>query len=254
MTRQTYFAELARDSTEIHVLKRVLKLASVLLILMFSIALPAWGQATNAGESATATNQDIIAARHRVIILLDANPHQKKVLPAELALAEEIIQRLRQAGDSFSVIRFGSTPPTLLKSGVSPDDAIAAIRSVTLEQTRGKYFAVHFYDALTLALGEFANDTRTKSVLVISEGNDYFPRKTFKETVTEMRRQQIACYAAMVASHSFYGTKGIQRYGFDLRRLVHKTQGQYVEVGGNEKGVARSADQLSEGILSRGKE
>jgi len=215
------------------------------------MAFPAWGQATTADEPRRPT-QDVPSAGYQVVILLDTNPHQKKVLSVERALAERIVQNLRQPGNMFSVITFGSSPPTLLKSGVSPDDAIVAIRSVTLEQTREKYFSVHFYGALTLALGEFADDTRPKSVLVISEGNDYFPRKTFKETVTKMQRQQIACDAAMVASHSFYGTKGIQMYGFDLRRFVGKTHGQYVEVGGNQKKVARSAERLSEGILSHG--
>jgi|SRR5215472_11018234 len=250
MTRQTYFAELTGENTDVQVLKRALKLVSVFFMLMFSIAFPAWAQVTTAGEART-TAQDVPSAGHQVIILLDTNPHQKKVLPVELALAEGIIQKLSQPGNSFSVITFGSSPPSLLKSGVASDDAIAAIRGVTL-QTREKYFSVHFYDALTLGLGEFAGDARPKSLLVISEGNDYFPRKTFKETVAKMEQQQIACDAAMVASHSFYGTKGIQMYGFDLRRFVGKTHGQYVEVGGNQKKVPRSAEQLSEGILSRG--
>ena len=98
---------------------------------------------------------------------------------------------------------------------------------------------------------QFTDNTRSNSLLVISEGNDYFPRKTFKETVARAQQVQAACDVAMVADHTFYDTKGIQRYGFELRRLAGKTHGQYIEVGGKQEKVARSAERLSEGILSR---
>jgi len=107
------------------------------------------------------------------------------------------------------------------------------------------------YDALSLAISQFSNDTRSKTLLVISEGNDYFPHKTFKETVATARRLPVICDVAMVADHSFYGTKAIQRYGYHLRELAHKTHGQYVEVGGKQKNVPRSAERLSQGILQQ---
>ncbi len=122
---------------------------------------------------------------------------------------------------------------------------------MTLERSREKYFSVHFYDALNLAISQFSDDSRSKSLLIISEGNDYFPHKTFKETIARAQQLQAACDVAMVADHTFYGTKGIQRYGFDLRRLAGKTHGQYIEVGGKQKKVPRSVERLSEGILSR---
>ena len=131
------------------------------------------------------------------------------------------------------------------------DEAIAMIRDVTLEQTREKYFSVHFYDALSLAISQFTDNTRSKSLLVISEGNDYFPRKTFKETVARAQQLQAACDVAMVADHTLYGTKGIQRYGFHLRRLAGKTHGQYIEVGAKQKRVARSVERLSDAILNQ---
>ena len=118
-----------------------------------------------------------------------------------------------------------------------------------LEQTREKYFSVQLYDALNLAFGQFADDDRAKSLLVISEGNDFFPGKTFKQTVSRARQLQVTLDIAMVASHPLRGTKSIQIYGFDLRRLAGKTHGRYVEVGDQQKKVSRSVDRLSESIL-----
>jgi hypothetical protein len=102
-----------------------------------------------------------------------------------------------------------------------------------------------------LAIRHFEDDGRSKTLLIISEGNDYFPHKTFKETVTKARLLGIACDIAMVADHSFYGTKSIQYYGYHVRDLAGKTNGHYIEVGSKQKNVARSVEKLSEGILSR---
>jgi hypothetical protein len=204
-------------------------------------------------EEKSPTLQHPSLSAHQLVVLLDINPHQKKVLPVELALAKGIIERIDQPGNTFSVITFGSQEPTLLNSRVTADDAIAAIRDVVLEQTREKYFSVHFFAALSLAMSQVTDDPSSKSLLVISEGNDYFPHKTFKETVARTQHLQVACDVAMVADHSFYGTKAIQHYGFNLRGLAGKTHGQYIEVGDKQKKVPHSIERLSEGILSRRK-
>jgi len=221
------------------------------VVSVFFAALTLWGQSPLVGEKSSLMQEQASSSGHQVVVVLDINPHQEKVLPVELALAEGTIQRLHQAENTFSVITFGSQTPTLLKPGVTADEAIAMIRDVTLEQTREKNFSVHLYEALNLAFGQFTNDVRTKSLLVISEGNDYFPGKTFSQTVFQARQLQVTFDIAMVADHTFYGTKGIQRYGFDLRRLAGKTHGQYIEVGGGPKKIPRSVDRLSESILGQ---
>jgi len=233
-------------------LKQAFKSSVLAVICMFLVVLAAWRQSTVIDEESSLRQQQVSSSSHQVVVLLDVNPHQKKVLPVELAVAEGIIQRLHQPGNTFSVITFGSQTPTLVRLGVTADQAIAAILDVTLEQTREKYFSIHFYDALNFAMKQFIDNTSPKSLLVISEGNDYFPRGAFKETVARAQKLQAACDVAMVADHTFYGTKGIQRYGFDLRRLAGKTHGQYIEVGGKQKKVPRSVEKLSGSILNRG--
>jgi hypothetical protein len=93
-----------------------------------------------------------------------------------------------------------------------------------LEQTKEKPFPVHLYEALNLAFGQFTDHARPKSLLVISEGNDYFPGKTFKQTASQAQQLRVTFDIALVADHTFYGSKGLQRFGFDLRRLAGKTQ------------------------------
>ena len=221
-----------------------LTISCVLALLAFCADSPLFGESVPQTQRPFSSGQQLV-------LLLDVNPNQRKVLPVELSLAEGVIQRLDRPGNVFSVITFGSQPPALLKSGVRADEALAAIPVVRVEQTTEKYFSVRFYEALNLAIDQFTDDARSRSLLVISEGNDYFPRKTFKETVARAQQLQVTCNAAMVAYHSFYGTKGVQRYGFDLRRFVRKTHGRYIEVGGRQKKVPPSVDRLSESTLAQ---
>jgi hypothetical protein len=187
---------------------------------------------------------------HQLVVLLDVNADQRKVLPVELSLAEGVIQKLAEPGNAFAVITFGSQPPALLKSGVHADEVIAAIRDVSLEQTSAGYLSVHLYDALNLAFGQFTDDARPKSILIITEGNDG-RGKMFRQAVSRARQLQVICNVAMVADHTFYGSKAIQRYGYYLRQLAGKTHGRYVEVGGRQKKVPPAVDRLSESIVAQ---
>ena len=220
------------------------------LVCGLIVMVAALGQSVALGQELAPTQRDVSASGHQVMILLDTNPHQKRVLAVELALAEGIVQKLQLPENVFSVITFGTQVPQLLRQVVAADEAIAAIRDVSIEQTNDKYFSVRSYDALNLAMNTFSTDTRSRALLIISEGNDHFPRKTFKETITRAQQLQVACDVAMVADHTLYGTKGLQRYGFHLRRLAAKTHGLYVEVGGNQKKVSGSIEELSRGIVS----
>ena len=221
-----------------------LAICCVLVVLAFCANSPLFGENVPQNQRPSSSGQQLV-------VLLDVNPNQRKVLPVELSLAEGVIQRLDRPGNVFSVITFGSQAPALLKSGVHADEAIAVIRDARVEQATEKHFSVRFYDALSLAINQFTDGARSRSLLVISEGNDYFPRKTFKETVARAQQLQVTCNAAMVADHTFYGTKGVQRCGFDFRRFVGKSHGRYIEVGGRQKNVPPSVDRLSENILAQ---
>ena len=202
-------------------------------------------------ENTPPSRHQVSPSSHELVVLVDIHPHQDKVLPVELALAEEVIHRLEQPGNMFSIIVFGSQTPVLVKSHVQAGEAITAIRTVTLEQTQETNFTVHLYGALNLAFDQFTDDARPKSLLVISEGNDDFVSKTFKQTASRAQQLRVACDVAMVADHPLRGSKSIQIYGFELRKLAGKTHGLYLEIGEQQKKLSRYADQVSENILRR---
>src|SRR5215831_10647006 len=104
------------------------------LVCALTAVLTALGQPLVGQESAP-TQKEVSSPGHQVVILLDTNPHQKPVLTVELAAAEGIVQKLHQPENVFSVITFGTQVPQLLKQAVAADEAIAAIRDVTIERT-----------------------------------------------------------------------------------------------------------------------
>ena len=214
-----------------------------LLVLFLLVAPPVRGGNPSDDEKSR-------APVHQLVILVDINPNQKSVLSVELSLAESAIPKLKQPDNFFSIITFGCLPPTLLKSDVSADEAVSALRHVEVERKATDEVSAHMREGLNLALGQFTDDSRSKSILLISEGHDYFPGKTFQQTLIRARQSMVGVYVAVVASHTFYGTRGIQHYGFNLRKLAGKTHGRYIEIGSRQKKVPAAVDRIRESILS----
>lgn len=225
------------------------RLARSAIVFVLSTLLAVCPVSPLQGNKAPQNKQNLSSSGHQLVVLLDVNPHQEKVLPFEQTLAEGVVKKLGQPGSVFSVITFDAQPPTLLKSRVQADEAIATLRNVSLGQPSQEFLSVQLYDALNLAFGEFTDDGRPRSLLVITEGNDYPHGRAFKQTVSKAQQLQVTCNVAMVAEHTLYGSKSIQRYGFYLRRLAGKTRGRYIEVGDSQKAVPNSADRLSRSIL-----
>jgi hypothetical protein len=240
------------ETGSLPMLKSLTKSARVFLLWVLFAAVTVRTQTAPLADHVPGGRQRTLSPGHYLVLLLDVNPHQKKVLPKEITLAEGIIGRLARSGNvSFSVITFGTQMPKVIGSRLSGEEGIATIRRVNIEQAKERYFSVHFYDALSLAMDQLSDENHFQSLLVISEGNDYFPPKTFQETVATAHQLQVPCDVAMIADHTFYGTKGIQHYGFELRRLAGKTNGEYVEVGGGQRKLPQHVDRISEGILHR---
>jgi hypothetical protein len=194
-------------------------------------------------------SQQTTSPGHQIVLLLDVNPDQKNVLTIEKTLAEGVVKKLGQSGSVLSIITFGAQAPTLLRSRVQADEAVAALQNVSLGQPSEGYLSAQLYNALDFAFDQFTDDRRLKSLLVITEGNDYPRGKTIKNVVSRALQLQVTCSVAMVAEHTFYGSKSIQRYGFYLRRVAGKTGGLYVEVGSGQKKVPGSICRLSDRML-----
>jgi len=233
--------------------QRSFRFRTLSLILILSPWLYASGHASSPQDKDTPrAQQQATPSSPELVVLIDIHPHQDRVLPLEQALAEEVLHKLEQPGKTFSVIAFSSQAPFLVKSLVPGNEAITAIRSVAVEQTKEENFTVHLSDALNLALDQFKGNTGPNSLLIVSEGNDDFTGKLFKQTILRAQQLGVACHVALVADHPLRGSKSIQIYGFNLRRLAGKTQGQYVEVGDQQENIPRYARTLSDGVLGRG--
>jgi hypothetical protein len=186
-------------------------------------------------------------------VLVDTNSHQRNALGVELRLAEGVIENVGAEGGLFSVITFGAQPPVLVKSSVHADEAIAAIRGISIgaDTPSSDSPSVGLYTALNIAFDEFGNHSRSRTLLVVTEGNDSPRGRAFQQTLSRAQRLRVACNVAMVADNAFYGSKAIQTYGFYLRKLAGKTHGRYLEVGGRQEKVSRSVEQLSRSVLEQ---
>jgi hypothetical protein len=187
----------------------------------------------------------------QVVILLDTNPNQRKVFSLESGLATGVLDRLDHRDAAVSLITFGSGNPVLRTANAKPGEAIDAIKSVNLEQSGERYFSIHLYKALDLALDQFTDDARPKSLFIIAEGREDFGGKAFKQIISKARQLRVNCYVALVASHSLPGSKSILIYGFYLSDFARKTHGRCIEVGDRKKKLPRFVEQFSTDILDQ---
>jgi hypothetical protein len=202
-------------------------------------------------NNAPQENQQPSSSR-QIVVLLDINPNQRKVFSLESDLAMGVLDHLNQTDDAVSLITFGSETPVLRIVNAKPSDAIDAIKKVSLEQPGKQYFAVHLYKAIDLALNQFTDDARPKSLLIIAEGREDFGGKTFKQILSRARQLRVNCHVALVASHSLRGSKSILIYGFYLSDFARKTHGRCIEVGDRRKKLPRFVEQFSADILNQG--
>jgi hypothetical protein len=223
---------------------RFARLAICALLILLTVCADSPLLANNAPQE----NQQSSSSR-QVVVLLDVNPNQQKVFSLESDLAMGVLDHLNEPDDAVSLITFGSEAPVLGIVDAKPSDAIDAIKKVSPEQPGERDFSVHLYKAIDLALNQFADDARPKSLLIIAEGREDFGGKAFKQIVSRARQLRVNCYVALVARHSLRGSKSILIYGFYLSELARKTHGRCIEVGDRPKKVPRSIDRLSESIL-----
>jgi hypothetical protein len=176
---------------------------------------------------------------------MDINNDQKHVLPIEKELAIRTIESLDQQLQTVTVITFGSRVQTVGSLNAGPTEAIELIKNVSVD-TDTKYSPITMYEAIHSALDTFTDNPGAKSLLIITEGKDYVSTAVHKHITSKAEQLHATCNVAMVADHSFYGTKGLRRYGFNLPQLTRKTHGKLVEVGDNKRKVALFAKQLSD--------
>jgi hypothetical protein len=225
---------------------RFARLAISALPILFTVCAQSPLLANNAPQE----NQQISASR-QIVVLLDINPDQQKVFSMESDLAMGVLDHLNEPDDAASLITFGSRDPVLRSANAKPSEAIDAIKSVNLEQSGERHFSVHLLKAMELALNQFTDDARPKSLLIFTEGREDFGGKALKQIVSRARQLRVNCYVALVSSHSLRGSKSILMYGFYLSDFARKTHGRYIEVGDRQKKLPQFVRQLSADIVNR---
>ncbi len=200
------------------------------------------------GKNAPQGNQQLSPLQ--VVILLDINPNQSKVFSLESGLASGVLNHLNQRDAAVSLITFGYGEPALRSANAKPSEVVDAIKSVSLEQSGERYFSVHLYKAMDLALSQFTDDVRPKSLFVIAEGREDFGHKAAEQLASRARQLGVKCHVALVASHSLRGSKSILIYGFYLSDFARKTHGRCIEVGDRRKKLPRFVEQFSTDILN----
>lgn len=179
----------------------------------------------------------------QVVLLLDSNFHQRKVIALEQQTALELLSEFEKEKGQALVMSYGAK---IRSSGVLTDEwtTLKEFTSSLRVETDKHNEAILLFDAMKRAMETLGDRPGTKAVVVFAEGNDYGSFVGWKSLAQLAQHKHIACYVVLFADHTFYGTKAIRHYGWDLVELTPKTGGGFWEVGDSPRKAHKMAQQL----------
>jgi len=181
-------------------------------------------------------------------VLIDASPHQKKVIEFEREVVSSIAERFDGlAAESFVISYAGKV--NLLQDWSPLETGLEKASTQTdLEVEDGKNGRTLLNDALKAALLKLGarNDSDSKALIVIGEGNDLGSTAKYSQIKKLAKSSHVQCFALLVASHDLIGGR-VRHFGFDLYDLADATKGHAYDVYTSRK----HSDKAVKDILKR---
>ncbi len=190
------------------------------------------------------------AGSKQIVLLLDSNFHQRKVLALEQQTAVELVSEFEKEKAQALVMGYGAE---IHSSGELTDD-FASLKNFTRSlraETDKHNETMLLYDAMKRAFEKLGDGPGTKAVVILAEGNDHGSSVGWASLARLAQRGHIACYVVMFADHSFYGRE-VRHYGYYLLELAPKTGGRLWEVGDNPRKAHETVQQLVLTLDSQG--
>jgi VWFA-related protein len=207
-------------------------------------------QVTERGKPLTVSSGPKHISSLRVALLFDSNYHQREVFPVERATAAEMLRELETRDSMATVITFGAA---IYSSGDLTNDWTtlkAFVESAQIETVR-RNDNVLLYDSMKRAIQSLGDESASKAIIILAEGNDYGSSISWEKLARLAARHHVACYAALFADHSFYGRE-IRHYGYRLVELAPGTGGRLWEIGANSNRAHQAAQQILTMLDSQG--
>ncbi len=188
---------------------------------------------------------------NQVALLIDANFHQRDVLALEQQTALELLSEFEREKSQALVMSYGTEIRSAELTDTWPTlkEFVSSLRVETDKHNE----TVLLYDAMKSALEKLGDGPGTKALVVFAEGNDYGSSTGWRSVARLAQRNHVACYFVLFADHSFYGTKAVRHFGWDLVfEVAPKTGGRLWEVGNKPRKARETAQQISLAVDSQG--
>jgi len=207
-------------------------------------------EVTERGEKLTVVSGPQSAGPEQIGLILDSNFHQAKVLGLEKTAAEALLSYFREDQARAFVMNYGKEIRSSGELTENWEDLKAFNRSIQAN-TDKRNQTILLLDALKRAMGTLGGGRGTKAIVLFAEGNDGGSSVSWESLARLAEQDHIACYVVLFADHTFYGTKAIRHYGWDLIELVPRTGGQFWEAGSNSQKVENVIQELIHNIRTQ---
>lgn len=191
-------------------------------------------EVTEHGEKLQILSGPTIARPAQIAFVVDSNFHQKQVLQLEKETLEGLLSYFKKERAHALVMNYGTDIHTSGALTEDLDSLRAFTRSIHAD-TDKRNETILLFDALKEAIDAVREASGNKAIVVFAEGNGYGNSVRQQTLAFLAQKDHIACYVVLFADHSFYGTKAIRRYGWDLVDLAPKTGGKFWEAGSDAR-------------------
>lgn len=187
-------------------------------------------EVTEHGEKLQIVNGPKLPGPKRIALVIDSNFHQEKVLSLEKETADALLSQFEKEKSQAVVMNYGTR---IYSSGGLTDDweSLKHFNRSIQADTDRRDPTILMRDGLKRAMETLGDSLGIKAVVLFAEGNGYGDSVALKALVRLAEQKHIACYVVLFADHTFYGTKSIRKYGWDLVELAPKTGGKFWEAG-----------------------
>lgn len=173
-----------------------------------------------------------------LVLLVEKSAHLQRLLPAERRASAGFLQRVVREGDLIAVVTFDIHAQLLQDFTGSVrlvDDALRDLAAdaereqrILSGSQRDPIVERHLFDALFVTVEDMlAREAGRRVVVALVDGEDEGSRTRFKDLLERFRRENVACYAVLLADPEIPTHR---HFPFDMNRMARDTGGRLINI------------------------
>ena len=173
-------------------------------------------------------------------ILVDGSFHQRNVAEFERMAVNFVLDRLGAEAEEGFVLKYGGRIE-LLQDWFPLGRERARLPQIAVDTENDESGRTRLYDAIAAGIKrlETRNDSGSKVLVIIGEGNDFGSSLKYDEVKRLAQSAHVQCFALLVADHNLMEGR-VRHFGFYLYNLARTTKGAGYDIEASRKHLEKA--------------